>query len=35
MQTIQRHKAVPMTEELSDIYSLFTSQLLNRNNENI
>ena len=35
MQTIQRHKTVPMTEELSDIYSLFTSQLLNRNNENI
>ena len=35
MQTIQRHKAVPMTEELSDIYSLFTYQLLNRNNENI
>ena len=35
MQTVQRHKAVPMTEELSDIYSLFTSQLLNRNNENI
>ena len=35
MQTIQRHKAIPMTEELSDIYSLFTSQLLNRNNENI
>ena len=35
MQTIQRHKAVPMTEELSDIYSLFTYQLLNQNNENI
>ena len=34
-QTIQRHMAIPMTEELSDIYSLFTSQLLNRNNENI
>ena len=34
-QTIQRHKTVSMTEELSDIYSLFTSQLLNRNNENI
>ncbi|MDG1824375.1 MAG: DUF2520 domain-containing protein [Flavobacteriaceae bacterium] len=35
MQTIQRHKTIPMTKELSDIYSLFTSQLLNRNNENI
>ena len=35
MQTIQRHKAVPMTEELSDIYSLFTSQLLKQYNENI
>jgi predicted short-subunit dehydrogenase-like oxidoreductase (DUF2520 family) len=35
MQTIQRHKTIPMTEELGDIYSLFTSQLLNRNNENI
>lgn len=35
IQTIQRHKMVPMTEQLSDIYSLFTSQLLNRNNENI
>ena len=35
MQTIQRHKTVSMTEELSDIYSLFTSQILNRNNENI
>ena len=35
MQTIQRHKAVPMTEELSDIYSLFTSQLLKQSNENI
>ena len=34
-QTIQRHKAIPMTKELSDIYSLFTSQLLNQNNENI
>jgi len=35
MQTIQRHKTVPMTEELSDIYSLFTSQLLKQSNENI
>ena len=35
MQTIQRHKTVSMTEELSDIYSLFTSQLLNRKNEKI
>ena len=35
MQTIQRHKTVPMTEQLSDIYSLFTSQLLKQNNENI
>ena len=35
MQTIQRHKGVPMTEELSDIYSLFTSQLLKQSNENI
>ena len=34
-QTIQRHMAIPMTKELSDIYSLFTSQLLNPNNENI
>ena len=33
-QTIQRHKAIPMTEELSDIYSLFTSQLLNQQSEN-
>jgi predicted short-subunit dehydrogenase-like oxidoreductase (DUF2520 family) len=35
IQTIQRHKAIPMTEELNDIYSLFTSQLLKQNNENI
>ena len=35
METIQRHKMVPMTEQLSDIYSLFTSQLLNRKNEKI
>ena len=34
-QTIQRHMAIPMTEELSDIYSLFTSQLLKQSNENI
>lgn len=34
-QTIQRHKMIPMTEELSDIYSLFTSQLLKQYNENI
>lgn len=34
-QTILRHKAIPMTEELSDIYSLFTSQLLKQRNENI
>jgi predicted short-subunit dehydrogenase-like oxidoreductase (DUF2520 family) len=34
-QTIQRHKMTPMTEELSDIYSLFTSQLLKQYNENI
>ena len=34
-QTIQRHKAIPMAEELSDIYSLFTSQLLKQSNENI
>ena len=33
--TIQRHKTIPMTEELSDIYSLFTSQLLKQSNENI
>ena len=33
--TIQRHKMIPMTEELSDIYSLFTSQLLKQSNENI
>ena len=35
IETIQRHKAIPMTEELKDIYSLFTSQLLKQNNENI
>ncbi len=35
MQTIERHKTIPMTEELGDIYSLFTSQLLKQNNENI
>ena len=35
VQTIQRHKTIPKTEELSDLYSLFTSQLLKRNNENI
>ena len=35
MQTIKRHKGVPMSEELNDIYSLFTSQLLKQNNENI
>ena len=33
--TIQRHKMIPMTEDLSDIYSLFTSQLLKQSNENI
>ena len=33
--TIQRHKMIPMTEELSDIYSLFTYQLLKQSNENI
>lgn len=35
MQTIERHKTIPMTEELGDIYSLFTSQLLKQYNENI
>jgi len=35
IQTIQRHKNISMTEELDDIYSLFTSQLLKQNNENI
>ena len=35
IETIQRHKAIPMTEELKDIYSLFTSQLLEKSNENI
>ena len=33
-QTIQRHMTVPMTEEMNNIYSLFTSQILKLNNEN-
>ena len=35
LQTIQRHQTIPMTKELDDIYSLFTSQLLKLKNENI
>ena len=35
LENLEIPQAIPMTKELSDIYSLFTSQLLEKSNENI